>query len=182
MTDISSFSLRCLDPNDSRKPFDCRDDDLNDFFHHDSADNDRNLLSVTFVLEDKVNTIAFFSLLNDKISVDESTGNWWKKHIRSYFPENKNYRSYPSVKIGRIGIYYKYQGTGIGSQIMDYIKVLFLKDNKSGCRFLTVDAYNKSNVLRFYERNDFMFFKKKVPPTRDKTRLMYFDLMSLLED
>lgn len=182
MTDISNFSLRRLNPNEARKPFDCKDADLNDFFLNDSANNDKKLLSVTFVLEDDVKTIAFFSLLNDKISVNESTGNWWKKYIRSYFPENKQYRSYPAVKIGRIGVYYDYHSQGLGSQIMDYIKGLFLEDNKSGCRYLTVDAYNKSNTLQFYERNDFIYFKKKVLPTNNKTRLMYFDLMSLSED
>lgn len=182
MTDISNFSLKRLNPYDTRKPFDCKDADLNDFFLKDSSQYDRKLLSVTFVLEDDVKTIAFFSLLNDKISADESTGNWWKKYIRSYFPEGKQYRSYPAVKIGRIGVYYDYQSQGLGSQMMDYIKGLFLEDNKSGCRYLTVDAYNKSDTLQFYERNDFIYFKKKVLPTKNKTRLMYFDLMSLVED
>ena len=183
MTDISNFSLKRLNPNDARKQFDCQDTDLNDFFLSDSANNDQELLSVTFVLEDDIETIAFFSLLNDKISADESTGNWWKKYIRSYYPENKQYRSYPAVKIGRIGVSYDYQSQGIGSQVMDYIKGLFLENNKSGCRYLTVDAYNKSNTLQFYERNDFIYFKrKKVHPTKNKTQLMYFDLITLLED
>lgn len=182
MTDISNFSLKRLNPNDARKAFDCRDADLNDFFLIDSAQYDRERLSVTFALEDDVKTVAFFSLLNDKISADESTSNWWKKYIRSDFPEGKQYRSYPAVKIGRIGVYYDYQSQGLGSQIMDYIKGLFLEDNKSGCRYLTVDAYNKSNTLQFYERNDFIYFKKKVLSTKDKTRLMYFDLMSLSVD
>ena len=182
MIDILNFSLKRLSPNDTRKPFDCKDADLNDFFINDSASNDRKLLSVTFVLEDDVKTIAFFSLLNDKISADESTGNWWKKHIKKHFPEPKQYRSYPAVKIGRIGVHSDYQSQGLGTQVVDYIKGIFLEDNKSGCRYLTVDAYNKSNTLRFYEKNDFIYFIKKDLPPRIMTRLMYFDLMSLCED
>ena len=29
---------------------------------------------------------------------------------------------------------------------------------KTGCRFIVVDAYNKENVLHFYEKNGFKFF------------------------
>ena len=31
------------------------------------------------------------------------------------------------------------------------------EDNKTGCRFLVVDAYNNPRTLHFYERNDFRF-------------------------
>ena len=67
---------------------------------------------------------------------------------------------YPAVLIGRLGVAKNFQGTndGIGSQAIDYIISWFLlPDNKTGCRFIVVDAYNKENVLRFYEKNGFKF-------------------------
>lgn len=54
----------------------------------------------------------------------------------------------------------QYQGKYyfIGQQIINYIKIWFTEDdNKTGCRFLVVDAYNTERVLNFYERNKFKF-------------------------
>jgi hypothetical protein len=51
----------------------------------------------------------------------------------------------------------------------------FIENYKTGCRFITVDAYSKS--LGFYLKNGFIFMTSK---DEDKdTRLMYFDLSSL---
>lgn len=39
-------------------------------------------------------------------------------------------------------------------QVIEYIASWFVHpDNKTGCRFIVVDAYNKENVLHFYEKN-----------------------------
>ena len=53
------------------KPFDCGDVDLNDFLLNDSKGYLDKLLAVTYILETKNETIAFFSLLNDKIMVED---------------------------------------------------------------------------------------------------------------
>lgn len=61
----------------------------------------------------------------------------------------------------------------------------WITDNKTGCRFLVVDAYNTSRTLNFYERNGFKFLHKDEEEERKyyricgndiSTRLMYFDL------
>ena len=56
---------------------------------------------------------------------------------------------------------------------MDFIKSYFVFDNKTGCRFITVDAY--IDAIAFYGKNGF------VPLNSDDedsvyTRLLYFDL------
>jgi len=53
------------------KPFDCADADLNDFLYNGAKAYQEQLLAVTYLIEDSDSTIAFFSLLNDKISVKE---------------------------------------------------------------------------------------------------------------
>lgn len=63
----------------------------------------------------------------------------------------------------------------------------FLDDNnKTGCRFLVVDAYNKQNVLSFYERNGFKYLYATEADEKDatqvdfgelQTRLMFLDLL-----
>lgn len=76
----------------------------------------------------------------------------------------------------------------IGAQLMDFIKQWFRsKDNKTGCRFVLVDAMNEEHTLRYYERNGFkpLFLRiadeKKfygIEPEEDlKTRMYYFDLL-----
>lgn len=70
---------------------------------------------------------------------------------------------------------------------MSFIKDWFRhEDNKTGCRFIVVDAYNEEKVLRYYERNGFILLYKTeeiekeyydIPQNETlKTRLLYFDL------
>jgi GNAT superfamily N-acetyltransferase len=108
-------------------------------------------------------------------------------------PWVKQGRNYPAVLIGRLGVSRKYRNQRIGSQIIDFIKAWFLSDhNKTGCRFVVVDAYNKEDVLHFYsnDNNNFSFLFKEesqeklynsIPVDEAlKTRQMYFDLATLL--
>lgn len=52
---------------------------------------------------------------------------------------------------------------------------MFVFENKTGCRFLTVDAYLEA--IPFYEKNEFRFMN--VEDHDPHTRLMYYDLMNL---
>ncbi|MCK5591457.1 MAG: hypothetical protein KAI72_05830 [Candidatus Pacebacteria bacterium] len=53
------------------------------------------------------------------------------------------------------------------------VKEMFLSDNRTGCRFITVDAYIKSTG--FYQKNEFEFYHSS---DDDKnTRIMFFDLI-----
>ena len=46
-------------------------------------------------------------------------------------------------------------------------------DDKTGCRFITVDAYH--DAIPFYKNNDFQYLRKDEYDI--VTRLLYFDLM-----
>ena len=73
---------------------------------------------------------------------------------------------------------------------MDFIKVLFRTNNRTGCRFLIVDALNRPETLHYYEKNGFHYLitderleakymgigMSHLPLN---TRLMYFDLLKL---
>jgi GNAT superfamily N-acetyltransferase len=98
-------------------------------------------------------------------------------------------RNYPAVKVGRLGVNQKFDGSGVGSQPMSFIKAWFSTDNKTGCRFLLVDAYNEAKVLNYYQRNGFNFLldqedeiqkDKEGNPRPLRTRLMFFDLIRLV--
>ncbi|PCI97465.1 MAG: hypothetical protein COB15_07830 [Flavobacteriales bacterium] len=113
-----------------------------------------------------------------------------KKKVDGEIPHIKRRTSYPSVLIGRLGISSSFQGNSVGKQVMDFIKAWFRYDNKTGCRFIIVDAYNEEAVIKFYQKNDFSFLQ----PEEDEleqliqergdgaklmTRHMLFDLARL---
>jgi GNAT superfamily N-acetyltransferase len=178
--DISSFSIVRIASDFTIKPFDCGDKDLNDFLLNNSIEQYRNLLNVTYLLEDglKNRTVGFYSLLNDKIGISESKSkSFWTKKVGKQIPHIKRRPSYPAMKIGRLGIDKNYQNYGLGTEILDYLKILFITNNRTGCRFITVDAYK--NSLKFYVKNGFDFLTDKDEGA--DTRLMYYDLAQLSE-
>lgn len=136
------------------------------------------LLSVTYVVEHKQSkeVLAYFSLSNDKISIadfeNRAEFNRFRKHK---FVNEKRLRSYPAIKIGRLGIAKIVQHQSIGTYLLEFIEDYFIVDNKSGCRFVTVDAY--VNAIPFYIRNNYQFLNSDDEDKR--TRVMYFDLASL---
>lgn len=177
--DLTDFSLVRLSPITELKPFDCGDEDLNEFFHQDSQNYRKELLAVTYILESDSNTVAFFSLLNDKISVEDvDSKRKFARFFKDIMPREKQFKSYPAMKIGRLGITKEYQGKGLGKIILDYIKNLFITNNRTGCKFITVDAYNASTS--FYEKNEVLYLPAKEPGIH--TKQMYFDLRTLLVD
>jgi GNAT superfamily N-acetyltransferase len=170
---FENFSLIRLSVDYVIKPFDCGDNDLNDFLLQDAHNFTKELFAVTYIIENESKSVAFFSVLNDKISAEEFVSNRkYKSTLRDQFPKNKQFRSYPAVKIGRLGVDLEFQNIGLGTEILDYIKMLFVNNNRTGCRFITVDAYRQS--LHFYEQNNFQFLDQK--DIDEDTRLMYFDL------
>lgn len=154
--------------------FDCGDPDLNEFFLIDSKANCRELLAVTYAWRLKGKTIAFFSVSNDAIT-SQDVDNF--NRFRRMLPNRKRYKTMPAVKIGRFAVHIDYKKQGYGSKIMDFIKIWFITGNKTGCRFVIVDALNKSDVLPFYERNGFSYLTEK--DSSEHTRLMYLDLMQI---
>ena len=166
--------LKRLNPSDPRPPFDCDDDDLNEFFTQDSVISGKELLSVTYVLEQNNKTIAFFSVSNDSIKKENVPSSKFRKLVKA-IPHEKRYSSLPAVKVGRFAICKGMQGQRIGTALLDFIKVWFTDGNKTGCRFIIVDAYNKPNTIAFYQKNGFQFL---IEDETDETRLMFFDLIT----
>lgn len=161
-------------------PFDCGDEDLNEFIVKDAKNYLAKLLAVTYLLENKDITIAFYCLSNDKIAIEDmDSKNQWNKLMSGSMPRQKQYKSYPAVKIGRLAINSAMQSKGIGTGLLDYIKESFINNNKTGCMFITVDAYKDS--VKFYMHNGFKFLcPKKDAVSNTNTTLMYYDLRELI--
>src|SRR5688500_9003705 len=137
-----------LTPAHTFKPFDCGVHDLSSYLLEDAKGYTDNLLNVTYLIESEEITNAFFSLLNDKIAYDDigaKMSQLGKNRRKTEATNSKRTRpSYIVVKIGRLGVCKLENGKGIGKDILNYIKIWFITDNKTGCRFITVDAYNES--------------------------------------
>lgn len=175
---LADYEIRKLGLNDTVDTFDCGDEDLNDFIINDAPLYRKTLLAMTYILVNK-NTgkvIAYFSVANDRISIkDFPTNTEFNRFRKHKFVNEKRLKSYPAIKICRLGIDKSVQGQQIGTFLIDFIGTLFVMDNKSGCRFLTVDAY--AQAIPFYLKNDFVFLSSQ--DENQRTRLMYFDLSDI---
>lgn len=175
-------------------PFECGDLDLEDFFHREAVLYAQARLGKTYVFLDNTTSItkvvAFFTVSNDSVKtkfIPKSATNKVQRRI----PGQKHLRTYPAVLIGRLGVASDYQGPRfhVGKQVINYLKTWFVEeDNKTGCRFMVVDAYNKERVLSFYLRNQFKFlYKDECQERREQhiidnepllTRHMFLDLLN----
>lgn len=178
----------------ARLPFECGDKDLEDFFHEEAVLYSRACLGKTYCFIDNAGDatkiVAFFTVSNDSVKttfIPKSSTNKVQRKI----PGQKHLRTYPAVLIGRLGVNKEYQGKKflVGLQVINYLKTWFIEeDNKTGCRFLVVDAYNREHVLNFYERNKFKYLYADEKQERHEqhvyddaplhTRHMFLDLLN----
>lgn len=175
---LADYEIRKLGLNDRVTQFDCGDKDLNDFIINDAPLYRKTLLAMTYILQhkDTNKVVAYFSVANDRISIKDFPSNTDFNRFRKHkFVNEKRLKSYPAIKLCRLGIDKSIQGQQIGTFLIDFISTLFVTDNKSGCRFLTVDAY--SHAISFYLKNEFSFLSSE--DENQHTRLMYFDLSDL---
>lgn len=170
-----------LDLDTTILPFDCADAELNGFLFDDAKNHYKERVATTFLIINDVDTIAYWSYLNDKITVSDLNGNFeiFQQRISAMLGKEikeKEYKSFPSVKIGRLAVSKKYQKQGWGENVLRFTKELFITNNRTGCRFITVDAFRAA--VDFYKKNGFIAMS-----SRDKkhdTRQMYFDLNRII--
>lgn len=174
---LTNSIIRRLNEDEIVPFFDCGDADLNDFITNSAQAYLKAKLAVTYVLIDRTSpykVIAFCSLANDRISLSdfESKTDFNRFRRFQHFPQSKRLKSYPAVKICRLGVDKEMKGRSAGTILLDFIKTYFTVDNKTGCRFLTVDAY--ANAIPFYQKNGFVILNED--DKDDPTRLLFFDL------
>lgn len=172
---IQKMKLVRLTPDTVLAGFDCGDEDLNNFLVEDAKGFLDKRIATSYILEDDGNIVAYFCLLNDKISRQDVTNSQWKR-IKGGFPERKQFGSYPAIKIGRFAVSSRYRGRNIGTDLMNLLKgMLTERAGYSAFRYLTVDAY--LSAIDFYQKNGFKVLSEKI--LNDHTRLMFFDMMEL---
>jgi hypothetical protein len=162
--------------------FECLRAELTDFFQVERLVYEKNLLVVTYGLYRESSLVAMVSLSNDSISINEvhdaSKTGWISKNL-------------PAVRIVAFAVHKDYMKGDIGSSLLSFLQPFFILGNKTGCRYIIVDAYNdntgsypKGKVKKFYrERGRFTEFRFKKDST---VTPMYCDLsriqQALVED
>jgi hypothetical protein len=186
-----------LSSDHSLGSFDCGSPDLNEFLQKDAILYQNDLMGVTYLFTlntDPSKIVCFFTVANDGLHIRDLPSGA-KSRINSGIPREKQFlRTFPSVKIGRLGVNCEFRGSNpkVGNQVMDFIKGWFVYGNKTGCKFILVDAYNNNVALRYYDQNHFKFifsdedseanyFKIKDEYRPLKTRIMYFDLERFIQ-
>ena len=175
--------------------FSCGDSDLDEFFTRDCFAYARELLGKTYCYkldEDSQKVVCAFTLANAGVRVSDLP-NARKKKVESKIPHLKALKDYPAVLLARLGVSKDFRSLNIGSDVIEFVKLWFLDPhNKTGCRFLIVDAYNSPATLAFYEKNDFKMVFSSEQQEKDyrhldyetalSTRLMFYDLMRTAEN
>ncbi len=175
--------------------FSCGDTDLDEFFTRDCFAYAKELLGKTYCYkldEDSHKVVCAFTLANAGVRVSDLP-NARKKKIESKIPHIKALKDYPAVLLARLGVSKDFRSLSIGSDVIEFVKLWFLDPyNKTGCRFLIVDAYNSPATLAFYEKNDFKMVFSSEQQEKDyrhldsgmalSTRLMFYDLMRTAKD
>lgn len=172
MSPVEDFTIfagfSCLNDSDT-------DRDLEDFIRNDAQKHFVDKIAVTYQLFSlqAINDgpIGFATLQNDAIVIDEDID--FHDVCKKY-----DYRAFPAVKIGRLAIRFDLQGKSLGKMFLTMLKEMFTTNNRTGCRFVTVDARrdkkNDVDVRGFYSKCGFSELA-----CRGKTSTyvpMYFDL------
>lgn len=168
------------------KSFDCGNSDLNDFLFSDSKIYLKYLRYTTTLLETENRIIAYYSLANDLLNIsdrqdfademeecrDKIEFDFWERFL--------NQKMYPAAKIGRLAVDKCFQDQGIGTFLIKSLVQSFIRKNKTGCQFITVDAINDNTqrTIKFYENNGFKYLTMN--DVNRESRQMYKSLLEYI--
>ena len=174
--------------------FSCKHDkDIEQFFKRDFEYYEKQLLGKSYGFvktKPSFELVAAFTVSNSMLPV-VNFPNSIKNRINRQIPNSKRNSQYPAVFVGQLAVFDSFAGKHIGDEVLSFIKSWFIDPlNKTGCRYIIVDAVNNDKVIKFYKRNGFKFIfdniedeieymKLDLEPEYKHTRLMYFDLIVL---
>ena len=84
--------------------FECGDDDLNDYYHNDSENHRKQLLTQTYCFHRKdhswEDSLAFVDICNDSLRIKDLPPD-----LFTTIPGSKAYPFYPAIKVTRLGVF-----------------------------------------------------------------------------
>lgn len=175
--EFSQLTFKLLDLNHVIKPFNCGDNDLNEFLFEKAKRYKQEYLATTFIIESSTRTIAYYSIFNDSLNFEQqsyASKSAFKRFLKDLVTHPKRHlTSFPALKIGRLGIDNTFKGKGLGKMLVhNIINDALELNNKQACKLITVDAYCQS--LQFYSNLGFEFLTDR--DVNNDTRQMFFNL------
>ncbi|TXI21885.1 MAG: GNAT family N-acetyltransferase [Roseateles sp.] len=147
-----TYELRELRPDDGCNALSLGDPafaPLKTFLRKEAKKLHREDLAKTFVLVEtgQNRVLAYVTTLCTHVSVQQFD--------QPDQVEDFRYKDYPAIKLARLAVHAELQGSGAGSQLVDFVIGLAIGHvmPHTGCRFLVVDA--KAPSIGFYERKGF---------------------------
>ncbi|GAB4425529.1 MAG: GNAT family N-acetyltransferase [Turneriella sp.] len=159
----AGFSIRSLAETDLEK-FVC-DEKLLSFFHEDAQDTEDELIAKTYFLHHETiqEPLVGFCVSNSAIQATND--------LNMTLPDNVHHKSYPAVLLGKLATHSRYTGKKYGQWVIEFLKIWFITQNKTGCRYLVADSL--PDAVGFYSKCGFEEFPVQ---NSQKTKLMFFDL------
>lgn len=195
MVSLVDCELTILDDTIDVSGFDCGVEKFNRFLKDKALylQKSRMCNAFLFLHPDTRDVVAYYTLSSDSIQSHYlvKTPKQLKAQNKLLGLEHKKrlMKTCPAVKLGMMGINNTYRGSGLGDQLLDFIKI-FLINSPSVCsyRFLILDGVNDTRVLALYKRNGFEFLHpseeeemKHYEEEVLETRYMWFDLYPLTQ-
>ena len=175
--------------------FSCGVGDLDEYFQKDVIAYSKRWVSRSYVFCPKANPrqiACAFSVSYDSLRITDLSNRKQEEFREQNDLSEKRLKRYPGILIGRLAVNKEMSHQGIGTALMNFIKMWLGHGGKAGCRFLIVDARNSKDTLSYYEKNGFVYLfpseemesmrtRKDNAVVPQTTRLMYFDLKDTSE-
>ena len=156
--------------NDTSSHFECASPELNDFLKEDALENQKELISKTYLCYYSNQLVGYITFATDVLKAKEMRE---KEHI-----EGMPYAEYPAIKIGRLAVDGKYERKGVGRFLLLIAIGKALKISEEvGCRFITVDSKRES--IKFYQKHGFKLVKKH---EKQNFPTLYLDIMPVIKE
>ncbi len=138
------YQIRLLQKSDKREEFESNNADLDYFFKRYAGQNQfKHYIGVTYIATDEKSIFGYTTIAMGSIEVKGLPKRQWPKH----YP-------LPILRLGRLAVDIRYQGMGIGKQLLRHALLLALHQKKTmGCVGVVVDA--KMEAIAFYQKLGF---------------------------
>ncbi|MFH1391559.1 MAG: GNAT family N-acetyltransferase [Candidatus Diapherotrites archaeon] len=161
--------------------FECDIKELEDFLKEDALYQMKQSINRTFLWMSRKEKklLSYITICADAISLDKTR----KEQMAEL---RIKYRALPALKICRMGVRKEYTRKGLGTKMVAFaIRKALLINEKSACRFITLDSKNDEKIpdrikpLRFYKKIGFDVLK-----TKEKTNTIHMcrDLITIIKE
>ena len=146
------YQIRPLQKSDNRKEFESGQADLDHFFWRYAGQNQfRHHIGVSYIATNENTIFGYIVLAVGNLEVEKFSEG---QSLPLHYP-------LPILRIGRLAVDYRYQGEGIGKQLLRYAFLSAIQQRDiAGCVGVVVDA--KIQAIEYYKRLGFQLIDEPI--------------------